>query len=412
MASFSESAAYFDTRATEMGIPAGLLNAIKHAGITTLGRLAFAVNRPGQEFDEARFDNWLQNVNGGVAPTMGATAAVRRLHFEAEIVLTATLKSQVEGTDRDAAGPKPLPFAERISRMETLQRRLPGLNLQGPNEPSQALVDECVHQYEVRVLRRIEPAKCNSRETEAMTTKRDKKLRIDTTSLSIKETRHMPEEDVSTVFKLQQCLRRRAVAYDLAGLISFSRSEEYIDHLLRRLTVDPPPGYAATSINQVLRADREVFVKMSQTVRDIRPPPLMPRPLDDALMNTLRDYEVAFHLVPLPVAAARAASSNYGPTRSNHEQDQQDAKPYKGHGKARGKGKKGGSNVAPKGFSGCVGRDNRNRPICFNWNLNKCSKAAAGGTCDRGRHVCFKAGCFKLHKYCEDHKTEMPAQNE
>ena len=50
-------------------------------------------------------------------PTLGAVAAVRRLHFEAEIVVTATLRSSVEQPS-DSSTPKPLPHAERTARMK------------------------------------------------------------------------------------------------------------------------------------------------------------------------------------------------------------------------------------------------------------------------------------------------------
>ena len=75
---------------------------------------------------------------------MGGLAAVRSLHFESEIVLTSTLKSSVE-QPHDAATPKPLPQAERSARMRQMKEQFAGLNLEGMNEPSQALIDECCH---------------------------------------------------------------------------------------------------------------------------------------------------------------------------------------------------------------------------------------------------------------------------
>ena len=410
MAALSESTAYFDARAAEYNVPDSLMRPLRAAGVTTLGHLAFALSRPGQEFSEQRFTDWMTNLNGGVPPTLGAAAAMRRLHFESEVVLTAALRASVEQPQPEGSTPKPLPYAERTARVETLQRTLPGLNLQGTHEPSMALVDECVHQYESRTLRYLEPARCNSRETEVMTAKTDKKLRLDTNSLAIKESKSMPEEDVGSAYKLHLCLRRRAVAYELSGLISFRVHEQYNELLLKRLGTDPPPGYQATSISQILRADKEVFVHLSQTVRNIRPDANEVRPLDAALLDSLQDYSVAFHLVPLPASSSSsgANSGGYGPAKTyNDDSGGQKGRPY---GKSRGKGKKGtgGSAQAPKAYKGCVGRDNRNRPLCFNWNLGTCDKAPAGGSCDKGRHACFKLGCFKPHRFCEVHKADMP----
>ena len=80
--------------------------------------------------------------------------------------------------------------------------------MDGMHEPSQALLDECTHQYDARAIRYIEPAKCNSREMEVAMGKSDRKLRIESNSLTVKETKSTPEEDVSTAYKLQMCLKR------------------------------------------------------------------------------------------------------------------------------------------------------------------------------------------------------------
>lgn len=103
------------------------------------------------------------------------------------------------------------------------------------NEPSQCLLDEVAHQFDTRVLRYVEPAKANSRESEVIAGRSDRKLRIESNTLAIKESKVMPDEDVSTAVQLMQCMRRRAVAYEFANLISFVEHERYIDKLLRRL---------------------------------------------------------------------------------------------------------------------------------------------------------------------------------
>ena len=128
----------------------------------------------------------------------------------------------MEQPDREGAGPKPLPYAERSARLENLKQMLPGLNVEGVYEPSMALVDECVFQYDSRTLRYVEPSKCGSRETEILSNRKDKQLKVEVTTLSIKETRHVPDEDVSSAYKLYVCLRRRAVAYAMSNLFTFN----------------------------------------------------------------------------------------------------------------------------------------------------------------------------------------------
>ena len=154
MAALTDSKAHFSARAREYDVPEGLIDSMRLAGVTTFAHLAFAICRPGQDFEEATFEAWVTRVNGGVAPTVGALAAMRRLHFEAEIVVTSSLKASVE-QPQDGSTPKPLPQAERSARMAQLKRQFVGLNIEGVNEPSQALVDECCHQNDSKILRYI-----------------------------------------------------------------------------------------------------------------------------------------------------------------------------------------------------------------------------------------------------------------
>ena len=209
-------------------------------------------------------------MNNGVPLAMGAAAALRRLHFEAEVVLTSTIRASVETAETGI--PKPVPFAEKAARLEELRTRFTGLNIHGTGEPSHTLLDEVCSQFETRALRYVEPQRCTSRELEITSGRSDKKLKLDAGTLSVKESRSMPDEAISTTFHLAQCLRRRALAYEFANLLSFRVHELYTEKLLKHLSTEPPNGYQATTLAQVLRADKEVFNVLAQEVVDIRRP--------------------------------------------------------------------------------------------------------------------------------------------
>lgn len=404
-----DSEAHFASRASDYGVPNEFMRNLSRNGITTLGHLAFAVFRPGAEFEEAAFDQWVTDMNGGVPLAMGPAAAMRRLHFEAEVVITSSVRSSVEATD---AVPRPVPIAEKNARLEQLRNRFQGLNIHGTGKPSHCLLDECCAQFESRTLKYIEPARCTSRENEITAGKSDKKLRVDAGSLSIKETKSVPDEAISTTFHLSMCLRRRFLAYEFSNLIAFRAHELYVERLMKHLTSEPPVGFQSTTIAQVMRADREVFSFLSHRVPDIRPGANNVRPLDAALEEALRDYNTAFHLVPLPKHALKEENA-FGPKRQPTEHTAGSSPYQKGKGKHKGgKSKSSGSNAAPKGYAGCVGRDAKNRPICFDFNLANCTKAPVGGACPKGRHVCFKGGCFKTHAFKDAHQTEMPSTAE
>ena len=362
MSNIQDSEAHFASRALEYGLHAAFLNRLKDQGISTLGHLAFAVFRPGAEFEEKAFNDWATDVNEGVPLAMGAAAALRRLHFESEVVLTSTIRASVETPETGT--PKPVPFAEKAARLDELRARFTGLNIHGAGEPSHALLDEACAQFETRVLRYIEPQKCTSRELEITSGRSDKKLKLDAGTLSVSESRSVPDEAISTTFHLAQCMRRRALAYEFSNLLSFQVHELYTEKLLKHLSAVPPNGYQATTLAQVLRADKEVFNFLAQEVNDIRPNAQNVRPLDGAMAQALQNYNVTFHLVPLPRFAVKEDATS--------TIRRQDAEPYPSKGSYKGKrkgkgsgGKASGSNAAPKGYHGCVGRDAKNRPICL-----------------------------------------------
>lgn len=195
-----DSEAHFELRANEYGVPGAFLQALRREGITTVGHLAFAVFRPGAEFNERDFDNWAQGVSNNVPLTMGVAAAVRRLHYECEVIMTSTIRSTVETPDTST--PKAIPFAEKNARMDQIRLRLQGLKIVGAGEPSHSLLDECAHQFETRVLKYLEPSRCTSRENEITSGRTDKKLKLDAGSLSVKESKTIPDETVSRTYAI------------------------------------------------------------------------------------------------------------------------------------------------------------------------------------------------------------------
>ena len=66
MASLSDSKAHFAQRATEYGVPDGLVD-MRLARVTIMADLAFAICRSGQDFEKEEFEQWITNINGHLA---------------------------------------------------------------------------------------------------------------------------------------------------------------------------------------------------------------------------------------------------------------------------------------------------------------------------------------------------------
>ena len=56
MASLADSKAHFLARAREYSVPEDLIDNMRVAGVSTMAHLAFAFVRPGQDFEEEKFD--------------------------------------------------------------------------------------------------------------------------------------------------------------------------------------------------------------------------------------------------------------------------------------------------------------------------------------------------------------------
>ena len=104
-------------------------------------------------------------------------------------------------------------------------------------------------------------------------------------------------------------LRRRALAFDLIGVATFNTINKYHQALAQRLQEPPPPGYSKVSLQQLIRADRAVFLRASELTATLKRSAGGQLPLDSILSTILLDPSVAYHLLPLPLSSSSSAES-------------------------------------------------------------------------------------------------------
>jgi hypothetical protein len=147
MAALIESEAVFVTRAKAMGIDEAVIDAAKLLGWKTLGSFAFScAYTPGVGSDDAFKAEVLTPLLGDANdPRRSQAAGVRRLFFEAYTLVAADLRSKVErGSDADT--PRKLPQPERMVRRGRIVAELKGMEIEGPLEPGNCVVDaSCQH---------------------------------------------------------------------------------------------------------------------------------------------------------------------------------------------------------------------------------------------------------------------------
>ena len=335
---------------------------------------------------------------------LGDISTLKRLLFEAQTMLLAQLREQV--SNPDAGTQRKLPAVERETRFRNLRTRLAGVVIEKSLEPSHSLLDLVSQQWESKQLTYISPERCTSREWEISMGKTSKQLSMDVDKLLVKNESAVPDQQVTTEMQTFEALRRRGIALAFADSLSWECHERYIQKLFNHLRTEAPEGYSKTTLQQLLKADRQVFMHMIQSDVSVRRQPDNSLEMDTALFRALEAYEVAFHLVPLPKlksSEGKASPSN----QSNQPQrysawsprQSQGSSPYKGKsGKGKGKTKRSQS-MLPKEFHGRdnVSVDSHGRRFCFDYNLGKCQKAAHGAQCDRGWHLCMRKGCHAPH---------------
>ncbi|CAE7664604.1 car [Symbiodinium sp. CCMP2592] len=135
----------------------------------------------------------------------------------------------------------------------------------------------------------LAPEKFNTRRAEISAKKPSKELVIDGSGVAVKDKPQILNSAINSDLDLVLAMRRRALAFDLVGLMSFDVANRYHQALVQRLQEAPPPNNAKVSIAQVLRADRAAFLRLAELLPTLRRSGVGKLPLDEQLPNILLD---------------------------------------------------------------------------------------------------------------------------
>ncbi len=141
-------------------------------------------------------------------------------------------------------------------------------------------------------LRYMAPSKAITRMQEITSTKPPKELKLDSSGSGIVVRDVAMEKDcvTNTELDVQDAMTRRALAFDLVGLIDYHIFQEWTSRLFQLMRQPAPPGFKQPTLVQLLRTDRQCFVTMQELARDgIKPRPDGTGPLDAILQNMHND---------------------------------------------------------------------------------------------------------------------------
>ncbi|CAE7324463.1 unnamed protein product [Symbiodinium sp. CCMP2592] len=386
--SFTESKPAFVKRALEVGLAQPEVDHLVAKHVDTLSKLAFVLVPPGKVPEDDAVTALLP-----AGTSQGAIAGLKRLLFEAHTLIVSALKQRVERTDDSL--PASLDVAEREDRLTSQKARLGGLTFQAEEEVAHGAYDIVFAMAQKNELVWLAPEKFGTRRAEISSTKNQKELVIDGTGVAVKEKVQSIQCAINSDLDLVLALRRRALAFDLVGILTFDVANRYHQALVQRLRESPPPDYAKVSLAQVIRADRAAFLKMAETLTTLRRSGSGVLPLDSMLPNILLDPSVAYHLLPL-----HAGSSSSGSKADNHTTGTPPPpkRPFAPNPRQPKRPTKRTNFSVPKELIGKTHQTPKGHRLCWGFNLPcGCQDAKPGGKCAKGLHLCAEPGCLKPH---------------
>ena len=381
MASGLDSEAVFSTRAKNAGLDAAVVALLARGGVKTYGSFAFITPyRPGQS-DEAPFTDALQTVLGR-APSNPELIVLRRLFFEACTLAVTDIKQQSE---RDATSePVRMAIAERNQRLADQKARLTGLHFAPETEPSHKLVDTICQMGADQSLQWAPWEQLTSRASEITHTEKDWKISFDSAgALKVAQKNRTPEASMSGELKVRAALNRRARAFDLASLCSYTSMEAWHERLFGILEKEVPANAIPVTLQQAREADKTLFRLLSQATQGaLTQAADGTRPMEKQLENCMNHAEVHLCLIPMIKAG-----------KSSEDVVTDPKKKKKGKGDIKKDGPPNPMTLPP----GCHQMTREKKPICNLFNRDKCQFAKPGKRCRRGFHVCWR--CFKHHPF-------------
>ena len=393
-ASVLESSAAFSERALSIGVEQWIVDKFSEKHFASFGKLAFAIPYTPQNADDTPFKQFIEDIIEQ-PPSQDQLATLRRLFFEAHTMALSDVRSRVEATPDPAVAVKRLPTAERVARQADQEKRLGGIIFTPDVIPSNHIVDLFVEMCESGILTYLKPEQCCSRSMEVSSFKKDPTISTDSSGMLKIGNKHSDITcDAGTELKLRAAWQRQSLAMDLAGLATFSVVESWVQYLFTHLTREQPRGFAKVTLNQLLECDKRLFTIAShRTMGRLKGEAGGDKPLDEIIQELGSSHEILQYLTPYPQV------KGHDPPPRGSDEERPNKRPKGDKGAKNDKSKEAGPAKTSSRIQipeGCSTHDDQNRPLCFKYQVGKCSfKGPAGKRCAKGFHKCYKTGCYR-----------------
>ena len=266
MTAILDSEAHFQRRCKEINLSQSTVGKLEALGVKTLGTTAHLIGIPGQELAEDSLKEWLELNLPGLS--LGDVAAFKRLLFESQTLQLSALRQSI--LDPDNTAKQKLPEAEKSQRLTLFKTANPGLHLDSTMEPGHSLLDLTCEQHRENVFKHIPIEKCVSRQHELLNHhKPSKVLEVEAGKIAVREHSEVSDQPVHGALALLEGFKRRGYAYVMARCVSLGAYEGYLAKLMMHFRRPAPANHQRVNIDQLIQADRAVWVHMLE--ENVRP---------------------------------------------------------------------------------------------------------------------------------------------
>ena len=152
----------------------------------------------------------------------------------------------------------------------------------------------------------------------------DSALKVDSNGIlrEIQYEAEMEDADISDETRIKYALQRRGLAMHIAQLMSWKKHEDLVKILMKEWNKKPVQGYAKVRLEQIYRADIEVFCQLAALTEDGLAPPGDGTFICDQYMDEiLKSWDFRNTMAPLPFAVGAAQNQNQQNQQNKNQQN-------------------------------------------------------------------------------------------
>ena len=402
----AESATVFFARAAELGL-GDLKSRFEARGWCSFADFAFACS-DFKNSNPAIFEE--EVIKPLVGEDVSRIPKIRRLFMQSYIVGSAEMERYANPQADAKVNMHP---EDRAARTATLTKRLNGFTVTNQSEPSFGLIDKFANMLQKGTVRYVPWEKCTSRDAEVLDESEDPGLKLTSDGVFAPVERNIADADVSGEFRWDLAQRRRCLAMDIAGLMTYEAGLLWHETMKTCVMAPPPPGFKKVSWAQLLNADKKVFQLVAEKCNNgcKCAPGESVTNFEKAFKEAIFDFSVRMLLQPLQGSSSSSDAAGASSVPSGIEKELKSLKhrlkqsedqlratrrrlDNNGGGKGgRGKGKFDRNRNRPQAMEGKARSTANGDPICFAYNLQGCNQAKPGERCPRGWHLCADPRC-------------------